>query len=143
MSVVRTGAFVPLGATLPPQGSTFCARLQGGGMGDVDGVFTQFYERLRLPDYFGWNWDALSDCLSDLHWLAEENVLLVVENAEALLNGDEEVRTDLFMTLRTGCSFWAEKPEVPLQRNISLRTVLVTAAERFSDMCEAVDEISA
>ncbi|MFF5535340.1 barstar family protein [Streptomyces cinerochromogenes] len=38
-------------------------------MCDSDGVFTQFHEALRLPDCFGWNWNALRDCLQDLHWL--------------------------------------------------------------------------
>ncbi|MFG3010974.1 barstar family protein [Streptomyces cinerochromogenes] len=36
-------------------------------MCDSDGVFTPFHEALRLPDCFGWNWNALRDCLQDLH----------------------------------------------------------------------------
>ena len=32
---------------------------------------------LRLPDYFGINWDALDDCLRDLHWINENLVVIV------------------------------------------------------------------
>lgn len=31
-----------------------------------DALFTALAEALPLPDYFGRNWDALADCLSDL-----------------------------------------------------------------------------
>lgn len=39
-------------------------------------------KELRFPLYFGWNWDALSDCLRDLHWL--ENIRRVRIIHEAL-----------------------------------------------------------
>ncbi|MGW2601710.1 barstar family protein [Streptomyces klenkii] len=56
-------------------------------MGDSDGVFEQFWEQFRLPDYFGWNWNALSDCLRDLHWLPADQCIVVIENSERLLSG--------------------------------------------------------
>ena len=31
---------------------------------------------LRLPDYFGGNWDALDECIRDLSWLPEGDVIL-------------------------------------------------------------------
>lgn len=36
---------------------------------------------LALPDYFGANWDALEECLTDLSWL-DGGVALVVDHAE-------------------------------------------------------------
>uniref|UniRef100_J1ZP36 Barstar (barnase inhibitor) domain-containing protein n=1 Tax=Streptomyces auratus AGR0001 TaxID=1160718 RepID=J1ZP36_9ACTN len=52
---------------------------------DLDGVVDKaaFMDRcarsLRLPDWFGRNWDALADCLTDLSWCpAGRGRLLVV-----------------------------------------------------------------
>jgi len=34
------------------------------------------YNALRLPDYFGGNWDALDECICDLSWLPPGDVIL-------------------------------------------------------------------
>lgn len=49
-------------------------------VGDVrgkDGLLRALYECLELPGYFGFNWDALSECLRDLDWLDSDSVVLV------------------------------------------------------------------
>jgi RNAse (barnase) inhibitor barstar len=44
-------------------------------------------ERLRFPDYFGANWDALWDCLNDFSWLPAGPIFL--QHADVPLVGDE------------------------------------------------------
>lgn len=40
------------------------------GVRDKPGFLTACARALHLPDWFGHNWDALSDCLRDLSWAA-------------------------------------------------------------------------
>ena len=39
---------------------------------------------LRLPEYFGGNWDALEECLKDLSWIPEKRVVIVHDDVPAL-----------------------------------------------------------
>lgn len=47
------------------------------GLTSAEALFQAFYEQARLPGYFGFNWDALSDCLRDFHWVACNQVVLL------------------------------------------------------------------
>jgi RNAse (barnase) inhibitor barstar len=38
-----------------------------------------------FPSYFGHNWDALHDCLTDLAWLAAPGYTLLLTDAHAIL----------------------------------------------------------
>ncbi|SEH02132.1 Barstar, RNAse (barnase) inhibitor [Nonomuraea solani] len=59
------------------------AMVDGGACRTRAAFFEEVARALRLPGYFGRNWDALTDCLRDT-----EAVALIVEHAEELL-GDE------------------------------------------------------
>ena len=57
---------------------------------------------LDFPDWFGGNWDALEDCLTDLSWRRAEGTVLLFEGATP---GDElGVLVDV---LRTAAEHWA------------------------------------
>ncbi|KVM51910.1 hypothetical protein WK11_17035 [Burkholderia ubonensis] len=40
-------------------------------------LFESFFRLLTLPGYFGFNWNALFDCLRDFHWIDEKNIVIV------------------------------------------------------------------
>lgn len=59
---------------------------------------------LEFPSWFGHNWDALEDCLSDLSWHDAAGYLLVFDQAEP---GDE--LGVLIDVLRSSAEYWAAR----------------------------------
>ncbi|MBL0319005.1 MAG: barstar family protein [Alphaproteobacteria bacterium] len=37
-------------------------------------------ESFKFPGYFGFNWNALYDCLCDFHWISSYKIILIHEN---------------------------------------------------------------
>jgi hypothetical protein len=61
---------------------------------------------LEFPDWFGMNWDALEDCLSDLSWRSAEAHLLLFEGHGRLPGDVVEVFLDI---LRSAAGKWASE----------------------------------
>lgn len=59
---------------------------------------------LQFPGWFGRNWDALEDCLSDLSWRPARGHLLLFDGFP---RGDE--RGVLIDVLRSSAQFWAAR----------------------------------
>ena len=57
-----------------------------------------FAKQLQFPGYFGWNWDAFEECLRDLSWLPDQQLIVVVH--ESLPFGETENRETYLAILR-------------------------------------------
>ncbi|MGW5420577.1 barstar family protein [Streptomyces sp. NPDC003943] len=99
MHIATTGGGVPLNELLPTTGRVYVARLNGRDMTDETSTFQLFWETLKFPDYFGWNWHAFYDCLRDLQWLSSDHHILIIESAEAALSEDDTAREEFFRAL--------------------------------------------
>lgn len=44
---------------------------------DEEELFKQLSTKLNFPNYFGFNWNAVYDCLRDFHWIEKKGILLV------------------------------------------------------------------
>lgn len=76
-------------ARLPVERALEAARTAGwetavldlAGVTDKAGLMAASATALRLPDWFGANWDALADCLGDLGWWpTRQGRLILVQN---------------------------------------------------------------
>ncbi|WP_327035255.1 barstar family protein [Micromonospora ureilytica] len=106
VTVCSRSALVELAAVLPAAGRFVVVRLDGTRMTDADHAFYEFSDALLFPGYFGWNWNALSECLRDLNWLPADGYLIVVENAPRLLPSSAEDRHTLFQILAQAVHHW-------------------------------------
>jgi RNAse (barnase) inhibitor barstar len=99
------------------------SRLDGRCMVDKRALLTSVSQGLDFPDYFGKNWDALEECLGDMHW-REGPIWLVIEHANAipqvLLDTLLEIFADqaaAWTDAERACSLFLcdlENPEIPL-----------------------------
>ena len=58
-------------------------------------------QQLSIPDYFGYNLDALEEVLGDLDWVEEEKVRIILLNSEHLLTDEKEKKTAFFDILNS------------------------------------------
>ncbi|HET7057223.1 MAG TPA: barstar family protein [Nitrospiraceae bacterium] len=91
------------------------------------GLLGEFARVLDFPDYFGKNWDAFEECVTDLQWLPAPGYLFIITEAEQLLpDRDEEYETFLKILEESGKVWGTEqdvRPEIPFH-------VLFTVAEQ-------------
>lgn len=58
-------------------------------------LFEELSEKLRFPSYFGRNRDAVNDCLSDLMWLDEKDIVIVHDSTVNLNEKDFYIYMDI------------------------------------------------
>jgi RNAse (barnase) inhibitor barstar len=76
------------------------------------GLLGEFARVLDFPSYFGKNWDAFEECLTDLQWLPAPGYLFIMTEAEhVLLDHDEEYETFIKILEETG-KVWAIEQDV-------------------------------
>lgn len=63
---------------------------------------------LTFPDYYGQNWDAAWDCLTELNWPAEQLLLvhLPIPAERTVVEADLEIFLELMLE---ACQHWAER----------------------------------
>lgn len=81
--------------------------LEGTRMGMKAGCLAELAAVLQLPPWFGMNWDALLDSLTDLEAEYESGLALIVLHASSLLTSDAELKR-FIQTCGAAAERWAE-----------------------------------
>ena len=82
------------------------AVLDGTDAATRSGFFQEIARGLYFPDYFGRNWDAVYDCLTDLNWLPAAGYVLVLDEFDRFATNESEQWNIALKVLREGCAFW-------------------------------------
>ncbi|MGI5157297.1 barstar family protein [Microbispora sp. CA-102843] len=78
-----------------------------GPISRLDDLFSAFSEALEFPDYFGRNWPAFDEVITDLEWLPAKGYVLVLRNADSLLASEPEERGTFFRVLTSAAEEWS------------------------------------
>lgn len=99
-----------------------CAELNGGRMRDKATILEEFESNLPMPDYFGANWDALEECLTDSSVLkGVKGCLLIIHGADLVAeSAPDEYETLLDILLETSRHWAGQRPP------FAFKTVLVS-----------------
>ena len=89
------------------RGSTLCvARIELAGAADKEALIGRIAKALAFPEWFGGNWDALEDCLSDLSWLTAGGYVLLIEGAADAPLVERGTLVDI---LESAATSWVER----------------------------------
>lgn len=85
-------------------------------------LFKQFAKQFQFPSYFGKNWDAFNDCMTDLEWLDASGYALYISHFELLLADFEtdltifiELLEDMIIEWTKGSNYGVEKLPQPFE----------------------------
>jgi len=82
------------------------ARIDLAGAMDKEVLIGRIATALSFPSWFGGNWDALEDCLSDLSWLSPGGHVLIIEGAQHVPPVERGTLVDI---LASAAASWAER----------------------------------
>jgi RNAse (barnase) inhibitor barstar len=81
-------------------------RVRGIKSSDDAGLFDELAAALQFPYYFGENWDAVWECITDLNWLKGSSYLVIFDSAEYLLSESDQGFKPLLEVLTEGHDRW-------------------------------------
>src|SRR5438128_11682083 len=76
-----------------------CRVIRGRKARTRQGLFDEFAAALQFPCYFGENWDAFDECITDLAWLPAEAYVFLIVRSIYLLDKEPGDRLQLFLEI--------------------------------------------
>jgi RNAse (barnase) inhibitor barstar len=83
-----------------------CTRIDLAGCSDKAGFLARIATALGFPAWFGHNWDAFFDCLTDLGWRPAVGYVLILEHANELQATEPEVFDTALAILGDAAAVW-------------------------------------
>lgn len=87
--------------------------LDGQGIHDGPSFIDECAKVMDFPDYFGRNWNALDECITDLEWCQAKGYVLLYDGVDAFAQADPNQWAYALDTLRSAADYW-RKTDTPM-----------------------------
>ena len=95
-----------------------CRRVRGLKSRTTENLFDEFAAALQFPYYFGENWNAFDECVTDLEWLPADGYVLLVSDSMHLLEAESaEEQANFYRLLERAGREWATPAKDPTPRS--------------------------
>ena len=81
-------------------------RVNLAGCSGTDAILARLAEQLCFPAWFGQNWDALTDCLTDFSWAEADGYVLILEQLAGFRADDNDNFDTLIEILSDASASW-------------------------------------
>jgi RNAse (barnase) inhibitor barstar len=98
-----------------------CTRIDLAGCSDKAEFLARISAALGFPAWFGHNWDAFFDCLTDLSWRQALGYVLILEHAAVLQATEPEVFDTALAILGDAAVVWQARG-APFRAFVSTRS---------------------
>ena len=88
--------------------------------------FNQAKRVMKLPDYFGHNWDAFEECINDLSWIEADGYIFAYDNADIFFREHPDDKEILLSILHNAKHNW-QLEKIPFE-------ALLAGTDRFYKM---------
>jgi RNAse (barnase) inhibitor barstar len=99
-----------------------CTRIDLAGCSDKAEFLARIAAALGFPAWFGHNWDAFFDCLTDLSWRPALGYVLILEHARELQATEPEVFDTALAILGDAAAVWQARG-APVRAFVSIASV--------------------
>jgi Barstar (barnase inhibitor) len=87
--------------------------LDGKEISTKEAFLSKAAQAMKFPEYFGYNWDAFDECITDLEWFPAQRYALVYDQPDIFAKADPigwQIALDI---LQAAVEYW-QKTDTPM-----------------------------
>jgi RNAse (barnase) inhibitor barstar len=89
--------------------------MRGSKMQTTKDLFNEVSAALQFPYYFGFNWDALDECVNDLDWMPESAYVLIFTHLDQILAAEKDAEKLFLKVVHDSAQEWAQHQDKTFQ----------------------------
>jgi hypothetical protein len=82
--------------------------LDGDRIVDSPSLFQEFATVMQFPEYFGHNWDALKDCLTELDGHEVDRYIMTIDRLDRFITSDPSQWTNFLDVCKSVVEYWQD-----------------------------------